>query len=49
MEKVKLIIPETELKDFSSFKHLKLNLNGKRPRGRNLYKRQLNRIRRVLG
>lgn len=45
---IKLIMPETELKDFSGFKHLKLNLNGRKPRGRNFYKKQLNQIRRVL-
>ena len=49
MEKVKLVISEEKLKDFPSFKNLKLNLNSKKPRkGKNFYKKQLSQIRRVL-
>jgi len=48
-KKIKLVLPEEELKDFPWFKHLKLNLNGHKPRkGKNLYKRRLNQIRRLL-
>jgi len=47
-KRIKLVIPEAELRDFSGFKSLKLNLDGRKPKGRNLYKRQLNKLRRVL-
>lgn len=46
--KVRLVIPDEKLKDFSQFRNLRLNLNGRKPGGKNLYKRQLNRIRRML-
>ena len=45
--KIKLVIPDIELKDISKLK-LKLNLNGSKPRRKNLYKKQLNQIRRML-
>jgi len=48
MEKVKLVIPDEELKDFSRFKHMKLNLNGSKHKKSNLYKKQLSQIRRLL-
>lgn len=48
MDKVKLVVPEPEVRNFPSLRNLKLNLNGHRPRGKNLYKRRLNQIRRLL-
>ena len=50
MEKVKLIIPDGELRDFSKFKNLKLNTNGKKSksRGKNSYKFQLRKIQRMF-
>jgi len=49
VDKVRLVIPDEKLKDFSQFRHLSLRLGRKRRRrGRNLYKRQLAQIRRVL-
>jgi len=48
-EKLKLTIPETEFKGTEQFRDLKLNLNGHKKRsGRNLYKKQLNRLKRLL-
>jgi len=47
-EKIRLVIPDEKLRDFSQFKDLKLNLNGKKHKSKNLYKRQLNAIRRTL-
>lgn len=48
MEKIKLVIPDEKLRDFSQFKRLKLNVNGRKPRGKNYYKKQLARVRRLL-
>lgn len=49
MEKIKLIVPREELGGISRLENLKLNLNGRKPRrGKNLYKRRLNQLRRTL-
>jgi hypothetical protein len=47
-EKLRLVIPETEIKRLPRLKDLRLNLNGRKPKGRNLYKLQLNKIRRMF-
>jgi len=49
MDKVKLVVTtEEKLKSLPQLKDLRLNLNGKKHRGKNLYQRQLNSIRRVM-
>ena len=48
MEKVKLVIPDEKPKGLPQLKNLRLNLNGKKSKGRNLYQKQLNSIRRIL-
>lgn len=55
MKKIKLVLPEEGTTDLPELGHLKLNLNGRKPKGKangkrgiNLYKRQLNQIRRAL-
>jgi len=49
---MKLVIPEKELKDFTKYRvRLVLGVNGSKPRrsrGKNSYKKQLNRIRRLF-
>jgi len=48
MEKIKLVLPDEELRDFSRFRNMKLNVDGNRHKKRNLYKKQLSQIRRLL-
>lgn len=49
MDKVKLVVaPEEKLRSLPQLKNLRLNLNGKKSKGKNLYQRQLNSIRRVM-
>jgi len=48
VEKIKLVLPGKELELLPRLDNLRLNVNGKKPRRRNLYERQLNRIRRLL-
>lgn len=53
MEKIKLVIPSSKPDDLLRFEHLRLNLssngNGRKPkREKNLYKRQMTQIRRLL-
>lgn len=49
MEDKKLVIDTGEKKELPKISDLKLNLNGHKRKGKNLYKLQLYRIRRVLG
>lgn len=51
MDKVKLVVDSKieELPELPKVPKLRLNLNGKKPkRGKNLYRKQLNRFRRTL-
>lgn len=45
---LKLIIPDKELKGLPELGKIRFNLNGRKPRGKNLYKKQLRRIRRMF-
>ena len=47
-KKLKLVVPDTEIKRLPRLKDIRLNLNGRRPKGKNSYKIQLNRIRRMF-
>ena len=48
--KLHLVIEGSELKELGKVSGLKLNLNGhKKHTGRNLYKKQLNMFKRMLG
>ena len=49
MSKIKLVIPDPELKSLPTLDKLRLNLNGRKHKnGKGNYKRQLNQIRRML-
>ncbi len=48
MKKIKLVIPEERTEGPPLLKELRLNLNGKKSKGKNLYQKQLNMIRRTL-
>ena len=55
MKKIKLTLPEESTTNLPELSNLRLNLNGRKSRGKaggkrgiNLYKRQLNQIRRSL-
>ena len=48
MDKVKLVVLDSSIESLSKLKNIKLNTNGKKSRGKNLYKLQLRRIRRMF-
>ena len=45
---LRLIIDDSEIKEFPKLDSLKLNLNGHKPKGRNLYKKRLSEIRKLF-
>lgn len=47
-KRLRLVLPDEEIKDFSRFRNLKLNLNGHKKRGKNHYRLQLRRMRKFL-
>ena len=47
-KKLRLVVPDTEIKRLPRLRDIRLNLNGRKPKRRNSYKRQLNLIRRMF-
>lgn len=48
-KRLRLAIPDEDLKDFSRFRHIKVNLNGHKKHGKNHYRIQLRKIGKTLG